>query len=243
MLRSRLFFLPTTGRRRSAIDRLDSDSLLIIFQLCVHAEPKCIWSLEQVSKRWKRLARSSGALWSTISLSYTQDEFLRRSPTPVQLARRWLDRSGDSAPLDVTLHLANVSLMQADTLQRLKDVLLILLPYSHRWRSFSYEFIKESLIGVSADLGLGAEALGELRAVMGETPLLERLSISDTQGLRSMNTARELFTIVTQPPAPRLRTLLLRGVRPTDGGPGKTSWDLQRLDCVKTAGPEDAPGC
>jgi hypothetical protein len=121
---SRLHAL-AAGRPR----RLSSNILRQIFWYCVagsHGEldpTKAPLLLRGVSDTWKTVADSTPSLWSSIAL--TPPQFI---PANVQVVKEWFERSGATAPLEITIRAP-----EHPTHFLLLAMLAECMPYSRRW--------------------------------------------------------------------------------------------------------------
>ncbi|KAG6856919.1 hypothetical protein H0H87_012169 [Tephrocybe sp. NHM501043] len=82
----------------SPIRRLPVELLRNIFMECFDKHPCCAWVLAAVCGSWRRLVLRMPKLWSKIRLLTTQN-------SSADTIRLWLERSGDTVPLDIEIFL------------------------------------------------------------------------------------------------------------------------------------------
>jgi hypothetical protein len=118
------------GTSAKQIHQLPLETLREIFMYCMMGSTGDLDSAKvpllfrRVSHTWQALADSIPGLWSSIVL--TPSQFL---PNNVQVVKEWLERSGTTKPLSVTLHAPpspDRSLFLA--------ILAELTPYCRRWK-------------------------------------------------------------------------------------------------------------
>ncbi|KAF7300630.1 D-ser-dehydrat domain-containing protein [Mycena chlorophos] len=80
------------------VRRLPGDVLNEVFVWCFEEHPCVAWVLATVCRTWRRQALAMPRLWSKIRLVTNQSS----SPDTVRL---WLERSGQTAPLDIEIYL------------------------------------------------------------------------------------------------------------------------------------------
>ncbi|KAH0582107.1 hypothetical protein H2248_011764 [Termitomyces sp. 'cryptogamus'] len=82
----------------SPIRRLPLELLRNIFMECFEEHPCCAWVLAAVCGPWRRLVLRIPKIWSRIRLITTQH-------ASADTIRLWLERSGDTVPLDIEIFL------------------------------------------------------------------------------------------------------------------------------------------
>ncbi|RDB27535.1 hypothetical protein Hypma_003789 [Hypsizygus marmoreus] len=82
----------------SPIRTLPQELLRNIFMWCFEEHPCCAWVLAGVCPAWRALALKMPRLWSKIRLLTTQH-------ASADTIRLWLERSGDTVPLDIEIFL------------------------------------------------------------------------------------------------------------------------------------------
>ncbi|KAJ7190712.1 hypothetical protein GGX14DRAFT_603767, partial [Mycena pura] len=82
----------------SPIRRLPGELLRELFLWCFEGHPCCAWVLSAVCTTWRRQALAIPRIWSKIRLFTNQSS----SPDTIRL---WLERSGQTVPLDVEIYL------------------------------------------------------------------------------------------------------------------------------------------
>jgi F-box-like len=97
------------------IRRLPNELLRHIFMFNFEDYPCCAWVLAAVNSLWRRLALSVPKLWSKVCLLWFTGKFLTYLACQIRLVttqnssadtiRLWLERSGDTVPLDIEIFL------------------------------------------------------------------------------------------------------------------------------------------
>ncbi|CAE6372383.1 unnamed protein product [Rhizoctonia solani] len=126
------------------VRKLPSDILSDIFMMLLENDPLAPWTLSAVNKQWRTAALTTPRLWSRIRI---QPPSMPSGNT----LRLWVERSGDSCPLDIEIKLApptnwqpstNISRAdreaQRDEVQWGHVVMFHLGSQVHRWRRFVY---------------------------------------------------------------------------------------------------------
>ncbi|KAJ7155313.1 hypothetical protein C8R46DRAFT_960461, partial [Mycena filopes] len=89
--------------------------------------------LGQVCAAWRALSRATPVLWASVHVALCVGETSSALAARCDLLRRWLARSGDVVPLQISLFVP-VGLPLNVTVKSLVD---IIVPYSRRWRSLT----------------------------------------------------------------------------------------------------------
>ncbi|KAI0795387.1 hypothetical protein C8Q75DRAFT_745737 [Abortiporus biennis] len=95
----------------SPIRRLPNEILRQIFLCNFEEYPCCAWVLSSVCSLWRRLVLHMPKLWSKIRLITSQD-------APADTIRLWLERSGQTCPLDIQIFLHIPGPPQENVLRR-----------------------------------------------------------------------------------------------------------------------------
>ncbi|KAF8674922.1 hypothetical protein RHS04_07024 [Rhizoctonia solani] len=156
------------------VRKLPSDILSDIFMLLLDSDPLVPWTLSAVNKQWRAAALTTPRLWSRIRIHPPA------MPSGNAL-RLWVERSGDSCPLDIEITLAppsnwqpsnNISRAdreaQRDEVQWGHVVMFHLGSQVHRWRRFVYRAERLFMFLGALNVNFGN----------GNAPLLEEFVIS-----------------------------------------------------------------
>lgn len=82
----------------SPIRRLPSEILRVIFLMYFDQDPCCAWNLSAACRLWRRVTLGMPRIWSKIRLETTQGD-------SADTIRLWLERSGNTCPLDIEITL------------------------------------------------------------------------------------------------------------------------------------------
>ncbi|KAG8724946.1 hypothetical protein FRC09_011535 [Ceratobasidium sp. 395] len=126
------------------IRKLPADILADIFLLLLDSDPLIPWKLSSVNRQWRTTALTTPRLWSRIRIQPPA------MPTGNAL-RLWVERSGDTCPLDIEITLAppanwtpSTTISRADREAQRDEVqwghvvMFHLGSQVHRWRRFIY---------------------------------------------------------------------------------------------------------
>ncbi|CUA77283.1 hypothetical protein RSOLAG22IIIB_06625 [Rhizoctonia solani] len=126
------------------VRKLPADILSDIFMMLLENDPLAPWTLSAVNRQWRTTALTTPRLWSRIRIQPPA------MPSGNAL-RLWVERSGDSCPLDIEITLAPPANWQPSTTISRADreaqrdevqwghvVMFHLGSQVHRWRRFVY---------------------------------------------------------------------------------------------------------
>ncbi|KAH7320458.1 hypothetical protein B0J17DRAFT_723878 [Rhizoctonia solani] len=192
------------------VRRLPADILSDIFMSLHEGDPLAPWTLSAVNKQWRTTALTTPRLWSRIRIQPPA------MPSGNAL-RLWVERSGDSCPLDIEITLAPPANWQPSTTISRADreaqrdevqwghvVMFHLGSQVHRWRRFVYRAERLFMF------------LGALNVTFGNgnAPLLEEF-IVDCGDVGHHHVSPDpwcYFPTSTNLKVPQMRTLDLRNV-------------------------------
>ncbi|KAF8601930.1 hypothetical protein BDV93DRAFT_607868 [Ceratobasidium sp. AG-I] len=126
------------------VRKLPADILSDIFLLLLEEDSLCPWTLSSVNKQWRTTALTTPRLWSRIRI-------MPPAMPSGNAVRLWVERSGDTCPLDIEISLAppedwkpSTSISRADREAQRDEVqwghvvMFHLGSQVHRWRRFVY---------------------------------------------------------------------------------------------------------
>lgn len=192
------------------VRRLPADILSDIFMMLLDNDPLVCWTLSAVNKQWRTTALTTPRIWSRIRIQPPA------MPSGNAL-RLWVERSGDSCPLDIEITLAPPANWQPSTTISRADreaqrdevqwghvVMFHLGSQVHRWKRFVYRAERLFMF------------LGALNVTFGNgnAPMLEEFVV-DCGDVGHHHVSPDpwcYFPTSTNCKVPQMRTLDLRNV-------------------------------
>ncbi|KIJ34256.1 hypothetical protein M422DRAFT_35196 [Sphaerobolus stellatus SS14] len=184
----------------SPISILPEEILAQIFEYCASEDPHATpVLLSHVSFLWRRIATSTPRIWDTIyvALPSKYRDYVR--------TRTRLERSG-AIPLNITLLVNEIEAGDKDLLDKLRD---------HLWHCSRLKLKSDSHeIGRSAVVFLGATSNDQLQLLerldIKLSCLRELLDMDEDANDKLRNDVTDIFRVLAQVDAPRLRELNLQ---------------------------------
>lgn len=185
-----------------------------------------------VCTQWRAICLGNPLLWNKIYIRYAEDPSVIKYNKSLryQKTRTWLARSGDTAPLDIKVNFKyERPVPPGDSVRWLtpldvNDIVPVIVPYIHRWRSFNMTTKTLKMMRVLLK-AIQLESAPQLKHLLLQAPTLGK------------NTPFDPYPLL-KGGAPNLRHLALAGL--------SIDWDsldfprLQELGVFRTVSTEGA---